>query len=119
MTNNNQEKIKEKERVICFSCFNIETMKGIVTYCPDCKEIPMRTLNQIDNSLIENIKKETSKQFENKIKELELRDIDKEIHDNPKKFAWLGKSERRHIDFDNGFQFAINEIKQKDIKDDE
>jgi len=46
------------------------------------------------------------------IKKFENRDIDKEIHENKRKFRWLGEDERRHIDFDNGFQFAINELEK-------
>jgi len=50
------------------------------------------------------------------IEKLKNRDIDVEIHESARKqyyrsrFAWLGKSERRHIDFEQGIMFALIEV---------
>jgi hypothetical protein len=39
-------------------------------------------------------------------------DIDWTIHAHPNKFKWLGKSERRHTDFIDGYQYALNTIEE-------
>ncbi|MHA1783584.1 MAG: hypothetical protein ACTSVE_00145 [Candidatus Helarchaeota archaeon] len=50
------------------------------------------------------------------IEKFKERDIDAEIHESARKqyyknrFAWLGKSERRHIDFEQGIMFALIEV---------